>query len=158
MRKTFFKELYKLMGKDENVWALTGDLGWGGFDLIQKDFSDRFVNCGASEQAMLGIAVGLAQSGKLPFVYSITPFLIYRPMETIRNYIDHEKHKVVLVGSGRDDDYKEDGFSHHTFNLQTRMLQFENITSYFPTQKSDIPKLMQVIHNTRHPVFLSLKR
>jgi transketolase len=45
-------------------------------------------------------------------VYSITPFVLYRPFEWIRNYLDHEKIPVKLVGGGRDKDYGYLGFSH----------------------------------------------
>ena len=39
----------------------------------------------------MGMATGLALENKIPVVYSITPFIIYRPFEFIRNYLDHEK-------------------------------------------------------------------
>src|SRR3989344_6223554 len=90
MRGWFAYELYKQMIKDKRIWLLVGDLGYKAFDYIKRDFPNRFLNCGASEQAMVGIATGLALDGKVPFVYSITTFLLYRPFETIRNYIDRE--------------------------------------------------------------------
>ena len=88
MRKAFANELYKLMKENEDIYLVLGDLGYGWFDKHKKDFPKRVIDTGASEQAMMGIAVGLAMEGKLPFVYSITNFLLYRPFEWIRNYID----------------------------------------------------------------------
>ena len=88
MRGWFAYELYQQMKKNKNIWLVTGDLGYKMFDSIKDDFPDRFLNAGSSEQAMMGIAVGLALKGKIPFVYSITPFLLYRSFETIRNYIN----------------------------------------------------------------------
>ena len=112
MRIEFFKYLYELMKANPNIWALTGDLGFIGFDKIRDEMPDRFINCGAAEQSMLDIACGLAMEGKIPIVYSITSFLLYRPFETWRTYINHEKLHIIGIGSGRDDDYKHDGFSH----------------------------------------------
>lgn len=158
MRRTFFQELYKVMSKNKNIWAVTGDLGYGGFDLIRKDFGERFINVGAAEQSMIGIAVGLALEGKIPFVYSITTFLLYRPFETIRNYVNHEKIPVKLVGSGRNKDYAHDGFSHwaeedvHVMNL------FRNIRPLWPETKEEIPGLLSKMIRINYPFYLNLKR
>ena len=68
MRKTFFKELYSNMAQDSRIWALTGDLGFGGFDKINQDYPDRFINCQAAEFSMMGLACGLALENKTPVV------------------------------------------------------------------------------------------
>ena len=100
------------MKEKEDIIVLTGDLGFGLFDEIRESYPHRFINCGAAEQAMSDIAVGLALSGKTPVVYSITPFLLYRAFETWRTYVNHEILHVILLGSGRDNNYEVDGFSH----------------------------------------------
>jgi transketolase len=145
------------MEKDPDVWALTGDLGYGGFDKIRKDFPERFVNCGASEQAMLDIAVGLALKGKKPFVYTITPFF-WRAAETIRLYMDHEKIPVRLVGSGRDKDYAHDGFSHDATDVNDLVDIFSNIEQLCPKDKDSIPAMVEMMTEQNRPWFLSLKR
>lgn len=156
MRPKFFEELYKLMQENENVWALTGDLGYGGFDKIQKDFPERYINCGASEQAMLGIAVGLALEGKIPFVYTITPFFM-RALETINLYLHHEGVPVILVGSGRDQDYAHDGFSHDAEMIQN-MFDLLNIDQYAPDKPEVIPGMLKMMVKHKKPAFLSLRR
>jgi transketolase len=159
MRKQFADYLYKLMKENENIYLLLGDLGYGYFDKHLADFPKRTINCGASEQAMIGMAIGLAQEGKIPFVYSITNFLIYRPFEIIRNYINHEKTKVVLVGSGRDFDYEHDGWSHHSPDVKEILeVSFPNIKTYFPKSEKDIKKLVDEIIEEPNPAFISLKR
>jgi transketolase len=77
IRGWFGRALYFEMQKDERIWCLTGDLGFGLLDQIRNDFPKRFVNVGASEQALVGAGVGLALSGKIPFCYSITTFLVF---------------------------------------------------------------------------------
>jgi transketolase len=114
-RRLFADLLYEEMKKDERIWLITADLGFMMYNEIRKDFPGRIINVGAAEQLMLGVGVGLALQGKRPFCYSITPFLLYRPLEWIRNYLAHERVEVKLVGSGLEDDYKHDGFSHHCF-------------------------------------------
>lgn len=158
MRPTFFKELYKQMTLNDNIWALTGDLGYIGFDEIRDNYPKRFINCGAAETAMMDIAVGLAYDGKIPFVYSITPFLLYRPFEVLRTYINHEKLNVKLVGSGRDKDYIHDGISHWSEDAKQILDCLPNIVQYWPQDKSEIPDLVKKMVEVNQPQFISLKR
>jgi transketolase len=145
------------MKENKNIYLLTGDLGYAMLDSLRDDHPERFVNCGASEQAMMGMAVGLAQEGMKPFVYSITPFLLSRGHEWIRNYIDHEQAPVRLVGSGRDDDYKHDGFSHFSFDALDTLRQFD-IKVYSPTDKSEVPDMVREMVLIDRPSFISLSR
>ena len=110
-RREFVNLLINEMNKNEKIFLLTGDLGFGLFDDIRKKFPNRFINVGSCEQLMIGLAVGLSYEGWIPLCYSITPFLLYRPFEFIRNYLNHELANVKLVGGGRDKDYKNLGFS-----------------------------------------------
>lgn len=159
MRRQFFIELYDLMSENEDVVTLTGDLGYGGYNKIREEWEGtRFWNIGAAEQTLLDVGVGLSLAGKIPFVYSITPFLIYRPFEVLRTYIDHEKIPVILVGSGRDTDYADDGFSHDASDVSKFLEQLPNIKTYFPNDKSQIRGLLESIIADPHPAFISLKR
>lgn len=157
-RDFFARELYKQMKKNKNIWVVTGDLGYGILDRIRKDFPERFINVGAAEQSMIGIAIGLALEGKIPFAYSITPFLIYRPFETIRNYINREKIPVRLIGSGRGKDYSKDGFSHWPLENKKIMKIFKNIKSYWPETKEEIPNLVKKMVEINIPWYVNLKR
>ncbi len=158
MRKIFFQELYQKMARNKDIWSISGDLGYGGFDPIKKDFPDRFINTGAAEQSMIGIAVGLALENKIPFVYSITPFLLFRPFEVLRNYINHEKIPVKLVGSGRDGDYINNGFSHWAGDDRIVKKIFPNIVSLRPKSKEEIPGLLNIMIRTKKAFYLNLKR
>ncbi len=139
------------MAENSSVFFITGDLGYGLADRIRDKYPDRFINAGAAEQAMMGIAIGLALEGKIPFVYSITPFLLYRPFEAIRNYLDHEQIPVILVGSGRNNDYCHDGYSHDASDDTTFMQHFD-IDKY-----ENYDSLQQVI-STGNPSYINLKR
>ncbi len=161
---------------NKDIWIIVGDLGYKMWDKVRDDFRDRFINTGAAEQAMMGIAVGLALKGKIPIVYSITTFLLYRPFETIRNYINHEKIPVKLVGSGRDKDYAHDGFSHWSedawklFEMPLSYYEdlrdgeeemipiFNNIHAFWPQTKEEIPKMVDSMIKNNKPSFISLRR
>jgi transketolase len=134
MRKQFAEYLHYEMAQEERLYLLTGDLGYGLWDRIKIDYPDRFINTLSSEQLMLGAACGLAMEGKIPVVYSITPFVLYRPFEWIRNYLDHEQVPVKLVGGGRDKDYGYLGFSHWAEEDRDIMSNFKNIVTFKPEE------------------------
>ena len=158
MRRTFQETLLKEMLDNDSIFLLVGDLGYKMFDSHFTAFPDRVINIGAAEQAMLDIAVGLAHDGKIPFCYSITPFLIFRPFETIRTYIDHEKINVKLVGSGRDQDYSHDGISHWANDVGPYLGKCKNIMQYWPHTKSSVPGMVRKMVANDGPEFISLKR
>ena len=158
MRRTFQETLLLEMKNDDKIFLLVGDLGYKMWDNHFKEFPDRTINCGASEQAMLDIAVGLAYDGKIPVCYSITPFLIYRPFETLRTYIDYEKLPVKLVGSGRNKDYSHDGVSHWADDIGLYLGQLNNIKQFWPKTKKDIEKMTHDFIYGRSPAFISLAR
>jgi len=166
IRGWFAYELHGQMCDNPDIWVVAADLGYGFFDKIRRDFPDRFVNPGAAEQAAVGIGIGLAESGKIPFVYSITTFLLYRPFELIRNYINEQKIPVKLVGSGRDHDYVHDGPSHWSNDapllFKTGDLHqipiFENVKNYWPDTKEEIPEVLRQLVFNKQPSFVSLRR
>lgn len=153
MRRKFALDLYELMKKDSDIILITADLGFGMYDKIKKEMPDQFYNVGAAEQVMMDMAIGLSLKGKIPVVYSITPFLIFRTMESIRNYIEKENIKVVMVGSGRGQDYKTEGFSHHA-NDHKILRQFPAIKFCMPEEEFD---LNAIIYANR-PIYLNLRR
>jgi transketolase len=158
MRGFFGFYLYEAMEKDPNIVVVTFDLGMGLFDKIKEDFGERFYNVGASEAGGMDIAVGLALTGKTVIAYSITPFLLARAYETIRNYIDHEEIPIKLIGSGRDKDYSHDGFSHDCSDAKKILSNFDNIVEYWPDSKEDMVWLVPNMLGNGKPCFVSLKR
>lgn len=157
-RGYFAYALHEQMATNPDIWLVTGDLGYGMLDAIRTDYPERFINTGAAEQTMMGIGVGLAMRGKIPFVYSITPFLLARPYETIRNYVDREQVPVRLVGGGRGDDYKHDGFSHDASDDTKMLSNFRNIVGLWPNTKEEVPNLLKVMVECDRPWYLNLRR
>ena len=158
MRRILADTLHEKMRKNRDIWVVTGDLGYKMWDPIKKDYPGRYLNVGAAEQLMVGAGVGLALEGKIPFIYSITTFLLYRPFETIRNYIHSEKIPVKLIGAGRDCDYRHDGLSHWAPEDKAVMKIFKNIHARWPETPEEIPSLVKEMIENKSPYYLNLRK
>jgi len=158
IRGYFAYELHNAMVDNPDVVLITADLGYGMFDKIRDNIPDQYFNVGASELLAVTTAVGMAEEGKVPFVYSITPFLLFRGAEGIRNYINHEQVPVNLIASGRDQDYEHDGFSHFAGDDKKLMEVFPNIQPYWPMTKSDMKYIVNWCVTTPVPKYINLKR
>jgi len=158
MRKNFASLLHKAMSSNDDIYLITGDLGYGLWDRIRDDFPNRFYNVGSSEMAMMGMGIGLAMERKIPFVYSITPFAIYRPFEMIRNYLDHESIPVTIVGGGRDRDYGYLGFSHWADDDKKILSGFDNIRIFHPENQEELQNNFNDVLSIKKPTYLNLKK
>lgn len=154
MKKLLADILYALMQEDQNIWVLTGGVGYGMLDSIRLDFAERFINCEASESAMVDMAVGLALSGKIPFVYAITPHL-YRAFESIRIYLGHEKIAVKLIGGGRYKDYGNLGFSH--WAQDDDLFKTVGLLCYWPEEK-ELEKTVKNAAYNFQPTYINIRR
>jgi transketolase len=137
---------------------LLGDLGFGLFDDIRNNFSDRCINLGSSEQLIVGAATGMALQGKIPVCYSITPFILYRPFEFIRNYLNIEGVGVKLVGSGRDTDYLAAGYTHHAVEARAILKELTRVSKFFPESESELRNQIGDFVYKPGPAFLSLTK
>jgi transketolase len=107
---------------------------------------------------MIGLCVGAAYEGKKPVAYSITPFLLYRPFEIIRNYVNKESLNIKLIGSGRDRDYSHDGFSHWAEDDKIIVSNsFRNIKTYWP-ELDNIDRVLEDCFSYDGPCYINLKR
>jgi len=157
MREQFASMLYNEMKNNSKIIIVSADIGYGIMDKIRTSYPDRFINVGAAENLMIGVAVGLSYEGFLPICYTITPFLLYRPFEMIRNYVDYENLNIKLVGSGRDKDYSHDGFTHWAEDdINVMQNCFKNIKLYKPEELSE--ELFSTFLNDKSPSYLNLRR
>jgi len=84
MRDVFFDSLYNLSKKDKNIILITADTGAICLDEFKRKLSNQYINIGIAEQNMVGVAAGLAMSGKTVYIYAIIPFVTMRCYEQIR--------------------------------------------------------------------------
>jgi len=158
MRKECINLLNDSMQKNQNIVVLTADLGFGVLDPIKNNFSDRFFNVGAAEQLLIGAGIGLAESGKIPVCYSMSSFILYRPFEFLRNYVNAEKIPVKLIGSGRDKDYSHDGISHWAHDDEIVLNALPNIKIYKPKNITELENIWHEFLYSTEPAYLNLTR
>jgi transketolase len=113
MRKAFSTSLTELAAKDPRIMLLTGDLGFMALEPFSDRFPERFINVGVAEQNMVGIGTGLAESGYIPFLYSIASFASMRAYEFIRNGPILHDLPVRIVGVGGGFEYGPAGLTHY---------------------------------------------
>lgn len=158
MRKECADLLLQEMSKNSEIITLTADLGFGILDKVKETFATRFFNVGAAEQLLIGAAVGLAEQGKIPVCYSMSSFILYRPFEFLRNYVDYEKIPVKLIGSGRDKDYSHDGISHWAHDDEVVLSSLPNIKIYKPKTIAELENIWPEFINEKVPAYLNLTR
>ncbi len=156
MRFVFVKELIKKAKKNKNIYLLTSDLGYRAFEDFKRLFPNRFINVGVAENNMLGIASGLALSGKKVFVYSILPFLVFRSFEQIRNNICHNNLDVKLIGAGGGFSYGYQGISHNTSEDISILKSLPNLNVFNPGSKTEVKLVMSKMFKSNGPCFARL--
>jgi transketolase len=158
MRKECIDLLEKSMRLNDNIFLLTADLGFGILDNIKNNHKERFFNVGAAEQLLIGAGIGLAESGKTAVCYSMSSFILYRPFEFLRNYVNEEKIPVKLIGSGRDKDYNHDGFSHWAHDDEQVLSALPNIKIYKPKSIKELEDQWAEFLYSTEPAYLNLTR
>ena len=113
MRDAFFERLVQIARRDERLIFLSADHGAFALQDFERMMPDRYFNVGISEQNMIGVAAGLAASGKIVFVYGISPFVSLRVMEQLTIDVAAMGLPVNVVSVGAGFTYSTDGPTHH---------------------------------------------
>lgn len=156
MRQEFINTLIKLAKKDNKVFLLTGDLGFSVLENFREKFPKRFFNMGVAEQNMIGVAAGLALSGKTVFVYSIVPFLTMRCFEQIRNDLCHQNLNVKLVGIGGGLSYGPLGYTHHALCDIAIMRVLPNMKVFAPGDPFEAERVAEIAAFSEGPAYIRL--
>lgn len=156
MRKAFIRTLLEEAKKNSNIILVTGDLGYGVVDDFSKDLPEQFINAGISEQAMMGLAGGLASEGKRVFVYSIGNFSTLRCLEQIRNDVCAMNNPVVIVSVGAGYSYGSQGYTHHAVEDIAIMRALPNLEVLLPSDSEESRVITQYLCSSRSPAYLRL--
>jgi transketolase len=113
VRTAFVDELCRIAEDEKRLWLVCGDLGYSVLETFADRFPERYLNVGVAEQNMVGVAAGLALSGKVVFVYSIANFATMRCLEQIRNDVCYHRLPVTVVAVGGGLAYGTAGYTHH---------------------------------------------
>ena len=100
---------------DSRVVALTADLkGSLKMNAFADAFPERFIQCGIAEANMVGVAAGLAITGKIPFIGSFAEFVTGRVYDQLRQEVSYGKTNVKIASSHAGITLGEDGATHQT--------------------------------------------
>ena len=158
MRTAYCKELYEIMSRDTRVFALTADIGFGNFDEIIAAFPDRFVNVGIAEANMMGIAAGLALSGKIPFTFTIAPFVTMRCLEQIRIDLCYQNLPVKIIGAGGGFVYGPQGTTHHAIEEIGILRTLPHMTVISPSDPVETRKAVRAAMDLDGPAYIRIGR
>lgn len=144
------------MERDPDIVLLTGDLGFRAFEPVQAAYPDRFINVGIAEANMVGMAAGLALTGKKPIVYSIASFATMRCYEQIRTDVCYHNLNVKIIGVGGGVNYAHQGVTHHTIEDVAIMRALPNMTVMCPGYSWEAMKATKAALRTEGPAYLRL--
>lgn len=156
MRTAFINELTALAEHDERIILLTGDLGYSVVEQFVEKFPKRFINVGIAEQNMIGIAAGLALSGKILFVYSIANFPTIRCLEQIRNDVCYHNANVKIVSVGAGFAYGTQGYTHFGIEDIAIMRALPRMNVFSPSDPIETKALTDYAAKTEGPTYLRL--
>ncbi|MHC4406143.1 MAG: transketolase family protein [Planctomycetota bacterium] len=121
-------------------------------------FPERFFNCGVAEQNMIGIAAGLATTGKLPFASTFAIFASLRASEQIRTSIAYPNLNVKIVANNAGVEICGDGVTHQAVEDLAVMRAIANMTVVSPSDPVTTRKAVYAIAAHEGPVFMRLGR
>lgn len=112
-RESYGNALAELGAEYPNIVVLDADLaGATKTGVFKKAFPDRHIDCGIAEGNMMGVAAGLATTGKIPFASSFAMFAAGRAFEQVRNSIGYTHLNVKIGATHAGISVGEDGASH----------------------------------------------
>lgn len=158
LRKAFIQTLTMLAEKDPRVILIIGDVGFSFLEAFKERFPNQWLNAGIAEQNMMGMAAGLAAVGWKPYVYTMSNFILLRPLEQVRNDIGFANANVKLFGVKGGASYKFLGMSHNLAEGEEIALtkHLPNIIPYFLTREDDVANLMLKEYERSGPAYFSI--
>lgn len=157
-RDAYGNALAKL-GTRDDIIVLDADLSQSTKTIeFQKVNPSRFFNVGIAEQNLMGIAAGIATTGKIPFASTFAIFATGRGFEVIRNSIAYPKLNVKIVATHSGLTVGEDGGSHEAIEDISIMRSIPNMTVIVPADGVETEKVIEAIIEYNGPVYVRLGR
>jgi transketolase len=156
MRTTFINTLTEEAKTNDKIFIITPDLGFSVLERFRDLFPNRFLNVGIAEQNAVGVAAGLALSGKIVYVYSIVPFVTMRCFEQVRVDVAYMNTNVRLVGVGAGLSYGPAGATHHSTEDIAVMRNLPNMTVCCPGDPLEVREIVRQSVNYQGPMYIRL--
>lgn len=150
--------VYELAQQDERIVFIGSDLGAGVLDDFKREMPDRFFMEGVGEANMVGMAAGLALSGKIVYCHTIATFLTRRAYEQI--YVDVGMHhaNVRLIGAGGGAVYAPLGPTHLATDDMALMRSVPGMTVISVCDAPGMEQLMPETVSHEGPIYIRLGR
>lgn len=156
MRNAVVKRLQELAQVHEDLFLITGDLGYGVLTDFASSFPNRFINAGISEQNMASVAAGIALEGKKVFTYSIGNFPTLRCLEQIRNDCAYHNADVKIIAVGGGFAYGALGMSHHATEDLAIMRALPDVVVFAPGDLTEAEEVVNLAYGHKGTCYLRL--
>lgn len=158
-RDAYGKILVELGKTNKDIVVLDGDLSKSTkTEGFSKAFPERFFNCGIQEANMVGIAAGLASSGKIPFVSSFACFLICKGYDQLRMGIAFPELNAKFIASHGGISVGEDGASQQSIEDFALTTSLPNFRVVVPCDALEAEELVKEAARIKGPVYMRTGR
>lgn len=158
-RKVICEVLMENAAKDKDIVVLCSDSrGSASLTPFFEAFPDQSVEVGIAEQDLVGIAAGLAKSGKKPFVASPASFLSTRSYEQIKVDCAYSGQNVKLIGISGGISYGALGMSHHSAQDIAAISAIPGMRVYLPSDRFQTRKLFEALIADNKPAYIRTGR
>lgn len=159
LRQVYTDKLIEMAEKDERIVLLDADLMKASKAIPFRDkFPDRTVDVGVAEANMIGVAAGLAASGKIPFTHSFTPFATRRCFDQVTISVAYSKLPVKMMGSDPGVTAELNGGTHMSFEDVGLMRALPGMTVFEPIDSYQLEQALPMIVEHDGPVYIRLYR
>ncbi len=156
-RGTFGNVLKDLAAENEQIIAISADLTRvSGLEQFAVAYPDRFFNVGIAEENAVGMAAGLADQGKIPFVSTFANFAALRANEFVRHFMAYMKSNVKLIGLASGFAMEFFGTTHYGLEDIAAIRSMPNITIFSPADGLEVAKCIDYATNTIGPMYIRL--
>ena len=158
-RESYGEALAELGDKYENLYVLDADLAAATkTGIFKKKFPDRHIDCGIAEANMMGVAAGLAATGKIPFASSFAMFAAGRAFEIVRNSIGYPHLNVKIGATHAGISVGEDGATHQCNEDIALMRTIPGMTVINPADDVEARAAVEAAINYNGPVYMRFGR
>ena len=158
-RDSYGNALVELGREHENLVVLDADLAAATkTSIFQKEFPERHIDCGIAESNMIGVAAGLAATGKVPFASSFAMFAAGRAFEQIRNSVGYPKLNVKIGATHAGISVGEDGATHQCNEDIALMRTIPGMVVINPSDDVEARAAVKAAFEHEGPVYLRFGR
>ena len=158
-RDSYGNALASLGKEHENLVVLDADLAAATkTGIFKKEFPERHIDCGIAEANMIGIAAGLASTGKVPFCSSFAMLAAGRTFEQIRNSVGYPHLNVKIGATHAGISVGEDGATHQCNEDIALMRTIPGMTIINPSDDVEAKAAVKAAYEMEGPVYLRFGR